>query len=198
MSGADKLKDKIMEEARLQAEAILKKAEDEAAALIDAAEQEAAAKRKEIIEKAKLEAVEVKKRLIAVSELESRKQKLKAKQEMVDEAFNKALDKLGNLPLVEYQTILSEMIVNSITSGNEEIILRTSDRTQFSRDFIENINKKLAAKGIKGNVKLSEESRDIKSGFILKSGDIEINNSFEAIIRMKRDEIEPDVIKMLF
>lgn len=198
MSGAEKLKDKIMEEARLQAEAILKKAEDEAAALIDAAEKEAAAKREEIIEKAKLEAVEVKKRLIAVSELESRKQKLKAKQEMVDEAFSKALDKLGKLPQVEYQTILSEMIVNSITSGDEEIILRPSDKTQLSRDFIDDINKKLAAKGIKGNVRLSEESRDIKSGFILKSGDIEINNSFEAIIRMKRDEIEPDVIKMLF
>jgi len=198
MSGADKLKDKIMEEARLQAEAILKKAEDEAAGLIDAAEKEAAAKRKEIIEKAKSEAVEVKKRLIAVSELESRKLKLKAKQEMVDEAFSKALDKLGNLPLVEYQTILSEMIVNSVSSGNEEIILRPSDRTKLSQDFIEDINKKLAAKGIKGSVKLSEESRDIKSGFILKSGDIEINNSFEAIIRMERDEIEPDVIKMLF
>ena len=37
-------------------------------------------------------------------------------------------------------------------------------------------------------MKISEETRNISGGFILKSGDIEVNNSFESIIRMYRDD----------
>jgi len=126
----------------------------------------------------------VKKRLKAMAELEARKKKLQARQEVVDEAFNKTIE------------IISQMIVNSVESGSEEIILSPKDKQRISPGFIENINKK--QKGIDGKIKLSEETKNISGGFILKSGDIEINNSFEAIIRMKREEVEAEVIKALF
>lgn len=198
MSGAEKIIGKILEDARLQAEANLNRAKEEAANIIKSASDDAEAKKKQIIEKAELEAVEVKKRLIAVAELEARKQKLQAKQEVVDEAFDLALQKLNNLPDIEYQSILVEMISNSIQTGKEEVLLSESDKKRLSPGFIEELNKKLADKGVSANLKISDEHRNINGGFILKSGDIEINNSFEAIIRMNRDDIETEVIKALF
>lgn len=198
MSGAEKIQAKILEEARLLAEANIKRAEEEAASIIRAASKESEAKRKQIIEKAELEAVEVRKRIIAVAELEARKQKLMAKQQIVDEAFELTLKKLNNLPDTEYQSILVEMISNSVETGKEEILLSSKDKQRISPGFTDELNKKLLQRGISANLKISEETRNISGGFILKSGDIEVNNSFESIIRMNRDDIETEVIKSLF
>lgn len=198
MSGAEKIQAKILEEARLLAEANIKRAEEEAASIIRAASKEAEARRKQIIEKAELEAVEVRKRIIAVAELEARKQKLMAKQQIVDEAFELTLKKLNNLPDIEYQSILVEMISNSVETGKEEILLSSKDKQRMSPGFTDELNKKLLQRGISANLKISEETRNISGGFILKSGDIEVNNSFESIIRMNRDDIETEVIKSLF
>lgn len=198
MSGAEKIQAKILEEARLLADANIKRAKEEATDMINSASKEAEAKRKQIIEKAELEAADIKKRIISVAELEARKQKLKAKQEVVDEAFELALKKLNTLPDIEYQSILIEMISFSAKTGKEEILLSAKDKQRLSPGFIDELNKTLQQKGVSANLKISDETRDISGGFILKSGDIELNNSFEAIIRMHRDDIEPEVIKNLF
>ena len=198
MSGAEKIQAKILEEARALAEANVKRAEEEAANMIKTAREEAEAKRKQIIEKAELEAAEVKKRIISIAELEARKQKLQAKQEVVDEAFDLALKKFNSLPDNEYQSILIKMISFCVKTGEEEILLSARDKQRLSPGFIDELNKILHQKGISANLKISDETRDINCGFILKSGDIELNNSFEAIIRMHRDDIEPEVIKTLF
>lgn len=198
MSGAEKIQTKIIEEARFLAEANIKRAEEEAANIISAASEEAEAKRKQIVEKAEEEAAEVKKRIIAVAELEARKQKLMAKQEVVDEAFEMTLKKLNNLPDIEYESILIEMISSSVETGHEEILFSSKDIKKLSPGFIDELNKRLSQRGIPANLKIPEETRNISGGFILKSGDIEINNSFESIIRMNREDMESEVIKSLF
>ena len=122
MAGAEKIKEKILEEARLQAQKNLEQAEKEAAEIIQSAQKEAEQKKSEIIERAHKEAVDRKKRLIAAAELEARKQKLQAKQEVVEEAFTRVLNKLNSLPADQYQDILVDMVVRSVRKGNEEII----------------------------------------------------------------------------
>jgi len=47
-------------------------------------------------------------------------------------------------------------------------------------------------------MKYSEECRETEGGFILKSGDVEINCSFSSILRMEYNKIEAEVIKVLF
>ena len=68
----------------------------------------------------------------------------------------------------------------------------------MSPGFIDELNKTLQQREYQRILKFPMKTRDISGGFILKSGDIELNNSFEAIIRMHRDDIEPEVIKTLF
>ncbi|MCG8502573.1 MAG: hypothetical protein MJB12_19485 [Firmicutes bacterium] len=198
MAGAEKIKERILEEARRQAQENIEKAEKEAEEIIETAQKEATEKKTEIIEKAKIEAVNREQRLIAVAELEARKEKLKAKQAMIEEAFQKTLEKLNNLETEEYEAVLADMVVGSVTNGNEEIIVSEKDRQRLSAGLIKKSNKALKAKGLDGSVKLSEETRPISGGFILKLGDVEVNNSFETIMRMQREELELEVVKALF
>ena len=60
----------------------------------------------------------------------------------------------------------------------------------------DNFEKRLAAAGLDATV--GAEPVDISGGFILKSGDIEENMEFSAIISSRRDEIEDLINKELF
>jgi len=198
MAEAEKLREKILEDARQQAKAMLERAESEAAAILNAAKAEAEEKERAAAEKASREAEERKKRLLASADLEGRKQILQAKQDMVDEAFSRAIDRLSSLPAKQYVDIIASMAVEAVSSGNEEIILSSKDRDAYGTEIVNTVNSRLSAKGMNGAVRLSDTTRDIKGGFILRSGDVEINNSFEVIVKMRRDELEAEVVKVLF
>ncbi len=198
MTGTDRIINKIMEEARQNAQKNLEKAEIEASEIMKRTHDESRQKIEEAIKKAENEARVRKERMISVAELEGRKRKLQAKQDMINKVFDIALEFLISKSDNEYEDMLVNMIVQSCSDGDAEIVLSKKDIKRVGKNFAENINKKLINIGIKGNVKLSDETRDIKGGFILKKGAIEINNSFEAIIRMKRDKLEEIVVAVLF
>jgi len=198
MPGAGKLIERILDEARQQAQHNIDRAEKEAADIYNTARNEADMKQKGIIERAQKDASEKRKRLIAYAELEARKQKLQAKQEMVEEAFEQAISRLSTLPAEQYGSILADMVLDVVKTGNEEIIVSNEDKNRLGPGFIETVNQMLKDKGIAGSIKLSGETREMRGGFILKAGDVEINNSFDTILRMKRDELEADVVRTLF
>lgn len=60
----------------------------------------------------------------------------------------------------------------------------------------ENFTKRMAAAGVRASV--SQTPADITGGFILKSGDVEENMEFAAIISAGRDEIEDLINRELF
>ena len=60
----------------------------------------------------------------------------------------------------------------------------------------ENFEKRLAAAGLKATV--SKKPVAIRGGFILKSGDVEENMAFDAIISAERDRIEDFINQKLF
>lgn len=198
MAGAEKLTGKILEEARLQANTNIERAEREAEDLIRAAREEAEKKKKAILEKAVREAEDKRKRTIAVAELEGRKKRLQAKQEVLEEVFDRTVFALNSMPSEQYEGILADMIINSVKTGMEEIVLSEKDRGRLGESFVRKINQRLTAEGKTGSLKLSEESRSFNGGFILKSGDVEVNQSFDAVLRMQRDELEALAIKVLF
>lgn len=198
MSGVDKLKAKILEEAHLTAQGNLESARKEASEIMQSARNEADRRQREIIEKAHRDAEDRKKRIKAYSELEARKKRLEAKQEMVEAAFSKAIERLNSLPLDEYRNILAGMILDLVKSGDEEIILSEKDKKALGADLEKDVNQRLVKKGIPGNVKVSGKTGNIKGGFILKSGDVEVNSSFDTIVRMQRNQLEAEVVKVLF
>lgn len=196
--GAERLQEKILEDARLQAAKNIEDAKKQADEIIKRARDEAAKKRDEIYSTAQREADERKNRLIFAASLDARKKRLEAKQQMIEAAFDRALEKINTLPYDQYMNIILNMIVSSIRTGEEEIILSESDKMRMKDKLADEVNKRLSAKGMKAAVTVAEETREINGGFILRTGDVEVNNSFETLIKMKRDELEPEVVKALF
>ncbi|NMA34075.1 MAG: V-type ATP synthase subunit E [Clostridiaceae bacterium] len=215
MTGMDRIKDKILEDARLKAGAILEQAEQEVRNIMDQASEEAEQKRAELLEKANADGEQTYRRMLAVAGLEGRKKLLGAKQEMIDAAFAKAMEKVTGLPDRQYQELLERMIAEAAAGYREpseqaggtdipqerfsgEVMLSEKDAARMDGQFIVNINKRLSASGKKGTITLSEKRIRAAGGFILKIGDMEINSTFEILFEMLRTQLESDVVSILF
>jgi V/A-type H+-transporting ATPase subunit E len=198
MTGTDRIKSKILEDARAKAAEIEALAKEEAGKIMDLALAEAAKKKEVMLEKARAEGAEAYRRIISTAGLEGRKKILKTKQDMVEAAFKKALEKVTSMPDKEYQRFLEDMVVSVSSKGTGEIVMSERDLKRIDKKFINNINTRLEKSGIKGNLTLSKETIKSSGGFILKSGDVEINSTLEIIFEMIRPECESDVVKILF
>lgn len=117
---------------------------------------------------------------------------------MINKVFDEAVIKLQNLSKDEYLDFVKSSILSLDIEGDEEIIISPNDKDKMDVNFMLTLNNKLKAKGKKGLLKISNENRNIKGGFILYKNGIEINNSFEALVDSLRDELEQEIIEALF
>lgn len=198
MTGTEKIKSRILEDARAKASEIEDVARRDADEIMDQAIKEAGLKRAEILKKAEAGSQEAYRRLLSSAGLEGRKDLLRAKQDMVEAAFRGALERIVNLPDREYQKLLEDMAVRAAGKGNGEILLSEKDRSRLDREFLNNVNKRLQATGINGNLVLSKDTIRSSGGFILKSGDMEVNSTLEILFGMLKPELENEVVKILF
>lgn len=184
-------------------ESIIKRIEDEAKAYAGQRKDEAESQKKEILADAQTKADKIKadaqeradkeskllaERRESVAGLESRKMVLQVKQEVIAESFEKALDRLLDLKEEDYMKFFESQIATFEKEGGE-ILLNAEDKKK--------IGDKLA-KLLKGDLKLSDETADIKGGFILKQGDISINCSLEKLLEDKKEEMVGEIAAKLF
>ncbi len=138
------------------------------------------------------------KRLVSAAQMEAKKMILAAKQEVLDEAFVLALQKLVKLPESEYVDLLAKLIVKASSTGREQVILNRTDRTHYGVKACVKANELLEAQGKVGNITLSQETRDIQGGLLLSNGAVEVNCAFETLVRLVRSEMTGEVSKVLF
>ncbi len=198
MTGTEKIKNKILEDAKAKAQAIEDQANREAEGILTAAAKNANKKSADALKKAEAESAEVYRRLIAVAGLEGRKEILRAKQEVVDNAFNLAMEKISTLPDAEYQELLEDMIVNAASTGKGEIMLSQKDSGRIDSRFTDNINRKLKNAGKTGSLTLAKDIISTVGGFVLRYGEMEINGTLEILFGMLRPQLESEVVKTLF
>ncbi len=198
MTGTEKIKAKILEDASQMAKDIEEQAKEEARRITDAAKREAEEKRKEILQKGESDGAESYRRLLAVAGLEGRKERLKAKQDMVENAFKAAMERIISMPDAKYQKFLEDMVVSAAEKGEGELLLSEKDLSRMDRQFIESINKKLEHEGKNGNLKMSQKTIRAAGGFILKCGEMEINSTLEILFGMLRPELENEIVDILF
>jgi len=198
MAGVDKIKEKIRQDAEAKANEILEKARLQAKEIVEKASVKASQRAEEIASRNAHEVNEKKRIINSIAELEMRKDVLAAKQEAIEKVFEAVLQRLNSLENSKYEQVLYNLVLASAETGEEEIILAETAKSKLSEGFLERVNSALESAGKKGSIKLSSEHRDISGGFIMKGQGTEINNSFEALLRQYRDEIEPKVAAILF
>jgi len=124
----------------------------------------------------------------SVAGLESRKQQLMAKQEVIGESFAKALDKLLSLKEDDYLAFLGAELKAFENEGGE-VLLNEADAKKYGAKV---------EKMLKGNLKMAAGNADIKGGFILKQGDIFVNCSIEKLLEDKKEELTSEIAAKLF
>lgn len=198
MSNLENLTSKIIEDANKEAEKLLSEAKKEENKILDEKIEKAHKAKEQIIENSKREAKTKAERIVSNTHLKIRNNKLEAKQQMINKVFNEAIIKLQDLSKDEYLNFIKSSILYLDIEGDEEIIMSANDKDKIGMNFIQTLNNQLKDKGKKGLLKVSNEDRNIKGGFILYKNGIEINNSFEALVDSLRDELEQEIIEALF
>ncbi|HSW35005.1 MAG TPA: V-type ATP synthase subunit E family protein [Candidatus Limnocylindrales bacterium] len=198
MSGAERLKEKIIAEAEAHAEQVLNEARQRASELTERGEKEAMLRRETLLTEARIQAEEKKRRTLTLAELDARKEILAAKEELIENTFTHALSRLQELDQVAYLESIFPMILASVQHGDEEIIASYGQRDYYDSSFLGELNEALRGQGKKGELTIAAETRPLRGGFVLRAGEVEINNSFDSRLRMQRDVLEPAVAEMLF
>lgn len=193
MSNVKNITSKILKDAEAGKENILAVAAEEKDKIISKKVSSANEIAQEILDKAEVEEKSKKERVISSAKLKVRNNKLAAKQEIIDEVFEKSIDKLTKLSKKEFLSFVENTILSMNLTGKHTLILNEAGLKSVTPAFIEKLNKKIDAQ-----ITLSETKGNFKGGFILENNGIEINSTYEALVSSLRDELEFEVAKVLF
>lgn len=193
MSGIDKIIKQIESDTQAYCDEVIQNARIKADAVISDAEQEAEKIRASYREKATYMLLDISARAKSSAALEEKKAFLGAKQSVINEMINIALNKAKNLPDDEYFSLILQMIEKNSQDSRGIIFFSQKDLGRLPKDFSEKINKVS-----KGELVIAQEAIGIDSGFLLAYGGIEENCSFDAICRDKAEELSDKASSLLF
>lgn len=125
------------------------------------------------------------------AQLETRNAVLRRKRNEIDITLGKILDYILTLDDSRYFELIYAL-ASKIGSAQGTVYLNQKDLARLPSDF----ESRLEQSGVKADV--SKTAVDICGGFIMKSGDIEENMDFSALINSKRDGIEDIINRELF
>ncbi len=193
---AEQVVEKILADAKAEAEKIKKQADDQ-----DAAEQAKLTEQLDEYKKqtellAKKAGEDEKSHVLAAARMDIAKEYLAEKRKLLDEVFEQARRQLQDLPDDEYRALIKKLLLDAVETGDEEVVVDTKEK-RIDREFIKKINSELASSK-KGNLRLSNQKQDIGAGFILKRGKIKTNVSMEVLLGQARKELEIELAKELF
>ena len=227
MDGMEKITARIQEDADREIAAMNAQTDGQIAALHAQAQAQAEQERQTILARGQRAAAERLERLKSAAQMERRKLELAARQEVLSEAFDQALERLCTLPDEEYIQLLTALVLRAVTTGREQLIFSQKDRSRIGKAVVVAANEAMvkqvapelpdsladskvgaflgkvvnsAAAQITGTglLTLSEETRPIQGGFILTDGPVEVNCSFEAMLRLQREQLEKPAAEILF
>lgn len=192
MDGQQKIIDKILSDAKHDAGEMLSEALKKAEALVAAKQSEADAEYDLSVEEARKAGEEVVRRRLTVADLEVKKLLLSAKKQAVDEAFEESLKKLLALPKEEYTALVGSMIASAADDG-DVVVISENDKNVLTKAVFDKISAKIGKK-----LTLSDTFGNFRGGVMLLGKGVDKNLTFESELALLRDEVEPEVAKIMF
>ncbi len=198
----EKIEEIIINEAKGKAENIIAKAKEEAKKILDEAEQEAKKEAEEIINKKKADAEAQARRILSEAKLEARLKILNAKEQLISEAFDTAIEKLKEFSQsTQYKTALENLIKDAaiiIRGGDLEVLL--PENTNVNLDLSKIAKEVENQTGVKTSLSISNETIRSIGGVIVRSKDqfLTVDNTFEARLERLREQLRVNVANLLF
>ncbi len=196
MSGLEKMKSQILDEANHSAEEQLANAKGKAEEIINTAKAEAEAESLKISRKSD-EAVQVyAERIKSSCDMQRKKSLLQAKQEVIHDVLSQAYENVLKLDDAAYFDMIRKMLLKYVQPGEGIICFSEKDLKRMPAGFETEIQETAKSKG--GTLALSQEPKDMTGGFILMYGGIEENCTLKAMFEARRDELSDHVHGLLF
>ena len=197
MTGLEKMKSQILNEAELSAKKILDEAKQDAEKVMQTAKENAEAECGRISKKSEAELEAVKERAASSRDLQKRKAILQAKQEVIAKILDDVYEALLVLDDKSYFEFIRKMLKKFVLPQEGSICFSSNDLKRMPENFESEIMDIAAKKG--GKLTLLKEGNDkIRGGFVLVYGGIEENCTFKAMFDSKKGELSDKVHVLLF
>ncbi len=188
--------DKIMADAKAEAENIKRQAAERQAAERGELDEQLAQFAEETETMAQQAAEDEKAHRLAAARMAAAKEYLAAKVDILDEVFRRAQQKLRELPDNEYRAWMAKLMLEAVETGDEQV-LAAKDDARIDERLVDEVNGKLRADG-KGKLTLSPDQHNLEGGFILARGRIRTNVSLGMLLDQARKDLEIELARTLF
>ncbi len=186
------IKAKIEADARAEAGEILAAAQAHVDAIKRETEEEI--RRMADLQKARLEkeTPEILRRREIVAKLDVNKEDLSARRGLIDEAFEATKAKMAGMDGNAVKRFAEALLAQAVETKDETLVVGRGEKN-LDAGWLKAYNEKSGS-----NLKISEEKAPIVGGFILRRGLVDVNCSWEMLIRTAREELEAETVKRLF
>ena len=191
MNGGETIINRIKADCDESVASIRLDAEKANAAVLAEAEKQAQLREQEIADSTKQKIAQIQAASKSRSELAARTALLKQRRAEIDKTAGALLDYLTGLGDNDYFNALYRLAAQ-LRGKSGELLLNQKDLQRLPSDF----ENRVREAGL--DARVSQTPADILGGFILKSGDIEENMDFAALLNARRDEIEDLINRDLF
>ena len=212
MSNIEKITRKITADAESYSAEVKKNADTQAAQMLSEASLRAEKAYGDIVSKGEKERDAVIARAVSSADILERNILLDAKSTLTEKAFEKALNALCELDEARYAEFLVRKLTEAINAiGDAEddgydydvkdpdlyvVTLNKGDAERYEKTLADKLSGVVKAKNCR--LAFSDNYADIKGGFLLKRGEIEINATFETLVENAKERMTAEVCSALF
>ena len=204
-TGTEKIVSSILSDAKFKADSILEEAEKKSNSILEEGEKIALMEKEKILEDGKKQSNMRYQQIISEAKMNSRRMELDAREEVIEESFKKAEEKLGEIASsdsTKYKESLKEIIMEAaleIGGGKLVIFLKQEDVAKIS-DSISTLEMDIKEKtGNETNLEMGDNINTIGGAIIkTKNGEIEVNNTIEARMQRYKKSLRSEVARILF
>jgi len=204
-NGTEKIVSSILSDAKFKADSISEEAENESKSILEEGEKVALMEKEKILEDGKKQSAMRYQQIISEAKMKSRRMELDSREEVIEESFKKAEEKLVEIASsesAEYKESIKNIITEAaleIGGGDLILLLKQEDEAKI-KDSISEIENDVKAKtGKETNLEMGNNINTIGGTIIkTKNGDIEVNNTIEARMLRFKKSLRSEVAHILF
>lgn len=184
MGGLEKITGHILDNAKTEADEIIKKAKAQAEEIKVNATEKREERKKTEQERITAECEAIINMNNSNDRQEKREILLESKNKLIEEIIAEAKENIKNADKSEYLLILKTLLKKSISDKKGEIIFSKRDKAFVDADFI------AECEDISGGLlKVSDEVTNADGGFIIRYGKMEINCTIDSLFEDKYSEL---------
>ena len=196
MSGLDNIVEEIRNQSKQEANEILKEADVFCKDYMNKIKKDVEVEVVSIEKKALADRKLYEEKTVSGMEFLERNSILRAKQQVIEQAIDKARESIAGLNDEEYFNVLEKRLRKNVQQGKGKICFSKKDLDRIPNGFEDRV-KEIVAEN-QGELVIDKEPANIKDGFVLVYGEIEENCTLKALFDSNIDRIKDIANKQLF